>query len=48
LENLKILRISDRSAGSGKERKKASDYKGILPSDLADRMQSYIRQSRGE
>jgi len=59
LEDLHIIHILKRNmilTENGKEtnekagmlRKKASDYKGILSSDLADQMQTYLKQSRDE
>ena len=59
LEDLHIIRLLKRNmivTEKGKEatekvgisRKKASDYKGILSPDLADQMQTYLKQSRDE
>lgn len=39
--------VNEKAIQSG-VRKKASDYKGILPTDLADKMQTYVKQSRDE
>lgn len=38
------LAVKDRQPA----RKKASDYKGIIPDDLGEKMQQHIRQSRDE
>ncbi len=60
LEDLHIIRplkrnvepdhfvIAEDSAVYTASRRKASDYKGILSSDPADKMQSYVQQSRAE
>ena len=59
LEDLHIIRLLQRKitiTEKGQEtdeqistiRKRASDYKGILPADLADKMQTYVKQSRDE
>ncbi|HEV2482445.1 MAG TPA: hypothetical protein VGS79_22425 [Puia sp.] len=59
LEDLHLIRLLKKNliiTEKGKEldgnasilRKKASDYKGILSPDLADKMQTYVRQSRDE
>lgn len=51
LEALNLIKVlntksslEERPAG----RKKASDYKGIIPDDLGEKMQEHIRQSREE
>jgi hypothetical protein len=60
LEDLHIIRLlkknvvtekgtaTDEKAVQSGIRKKASDYKGVLPADLADKMQTYVKQSRDE
>ncbi len=51
LEALNLIKVlntksslKDRPPG----RKKASDYKGIIPDELGEKMQEHIRQSREE
>ena len=60
LEDLHIIRLlkkniatengssTDEKAIQTGVRKRASDYKGILPAHLADEMQTYVKQSRDE
>jgi len=60
LEDLHLIRLLKRNTETGKEalkeelteqpitRKKASDFKGILSSELADQMQTHVKQSREE
>lgn len=60
LENLHIIRLLKKgdtpemgtyvaeSAAAYGTTKKASDYKGILSSELAEKMNEYVKQSREE
>jgi len=51
LEALHLIRLSDATSQPSHEKsghKKASDYKGIISSELNEKMQEYIRQSREE
>lgn len=54
LEELNLIKVLKKNAGSEENdlqsttRKKASDYKGILSSELMNQMQTYIKESREE
>lgn len=54
LEELNLIKVLKINSGSQEEelksipRKKASDFKGILSSELVDQMQTYLKESREE
>jgi hypothetical protein len=54
LEELNLIKVLNKSAGMEDKtvpaitRKKVSDYKGILSSELVDKMQAYVKESREE
>lgn len=52
LEALNLIRmLTKEGEGSRKAepaRKKGSDYKGILPADVAEKMQEHVKQAREE
>ncbi|MBX2897018.1 MAG: hypothetical protein KF763_16350 [Cyclobacteriaceae bacterium] len=50
LEALNLIKLPDYSVSKGvsSSRKKASDYKGIISAEFAEKMQNHIKQSREE
>jgi len=53
LEDLNLIRLlsSDSVKESSiiyNQKKKASDYKGIIPTNVADQLQEHIKQSRDQ
>jgi hypothetical protein len=54
LEEQDLIKILNKNDGTHEKivpditRKKASDYKGILSSELVDKMQAYVKESREE
>jgi len=46
LEELKLIRLVDQKTDAVSL--KASDYKGIISSELADKLQEHVQQSRNQ
>ncbi len=48
LEALNLIKMLNAKSETPTDKKKASDYKGIIPPEVSDKMQEHIRQSREE